>query len=162
MVIQNAHRSYLPSSNIVAHKGMDVQITGGWWESFCKRHPNLTLRAPAPLATARAQSTDPEVVNRFFDMLEEVFTTFDLQNKPCQVFNMDESGLPLDRKPQWAACPRGMKNPVAPFAGDKSQLMVFARVSAGGTAMPSMVILKLYHWRGTRDSVWIVDTWLNR
>ena len=52
--------------NIVAHKGMDVQVTGGWWESFCKRHPKLTLRAPAPLSTARAQSTDPEVVNRFF------------------------------------------------------------------------------------------------
>ena len=49
--------------NIVAHKGMDVQVTGGWWESFCKRHPNLTLRAPAPLSTARAQSTDLEVVS---------------------------------------------------------------------------------------------------
>ena len=74
-------------------------------------------------------------------MLEEVFTTYDLQNKPCQVFNMDESGLPLDPKPHQAVCARGMKNPVAPSSGDKSQLTVVACISAGGTAMPPMVIL---------------------
>lgn len=127
--------------NIVERKGIKTCVTGGWWESFCRRHPTLTLRTPAPLSTARAHSTDPDVLHRFFDMLEEVFTTYDLHDKPCQVFNMDESGLPLDVTPSRAICVRGMKNPVAPSSGDKSQITVVACVSAGGTSMPPMVIL---------------------
>ena len=54
---------------------------------------------------------------------------------------MDESGIPLDPKPERAVCATGMKNPVAPSSGDKSQRTVVACVSAGGTAMPPMVIL---------------------
>ena len=29
-----------------------TDVTGGWWESFCRRHPDLALRAPAPLSKA--------------------------------------------------------------------------------------------------------------
>lgn len=68
---------------------------------------NLTLRALAPLSRARASATDPEVVSRYFDLLEQ--TMSDLLEKPCQIFNIDESGIPLDPKQQKVVCKRGVK-----------------------------------------------------
>ena len=38
-------------------RGITNYVTNGWWESFCKRHPNL--RASVPLSQARAKATDP-------------------------------------------------------------------------------------------------------
>ena len=34
---------------ILEGKGIEHQVSNGWWRAFCKRNPNLTLRAPATL-----------------------------------------------------------------------------------------------------------------
>lgn len=101
---------------------------------ICGRHPNLTLRAPAPLSRARASATDPEVVSRYFNLLEQ--TMSDLLEKPCQIFNIDESGIPLDPKQQKVVCKRGVKKPLGPSSGDKTQITVVACISASGSCMP--------------------------
>jgi hypothetical protein len=54
------------------NKGKNAPVTSGWWESFCDRHPNLTLRAPASLSRARATASDPAMLDRYFDLLLEV------------------------------------------------------------------------------------------
>lgn len=46
---------------IIDCKGIHSTVTGGWWQRFCKRNPNITLRAPSPLSTARAYATDPDL-----------------------------------------------------------------------------------------------------
>ena len=56
-------------------KGITAPVTR---EKFCGRHPNLTLRAPAALSKARAQASDPTVIDRYFDLLEEVLVKNDL------------------------------------------------------------------------------------
>ena len=38
-----------------------------------------------------------EVINKYFDRLEETLVENDLLEKPYQIFNCDESGFPLDR-----------------------------------------------------------------
>ncbi|MCG8621544.1 MAG: hypothetical protein MJE68_06030 [Proteobacteria bacterium] len=81
---------------LLVKKGITAPVTSGWWESFCSRHPNLTLRAPAPLSKARAAASDPTVLDRYFDLLEDVLFKNDLSRKACQIFNMDETGIPLD------------------------------------------------------------------
>ena len=49
----------------------------------------------------------------------------DLEDKPyCQVFNMDETGMPLDPKSVRAIFAKGEKNPVAFSSGNKSQITV--------------------------------------
>ena len=35
---------------IAESKGTQHLITGGWWNSFIKRHPDITLRTPVPLS----------------------------------------------------------------------------------------------------------------
>ena len=73
-------------------------MTHGWWDSFQRRHPELVLRTPAPLSRVRSQATDPEMLQCYFDLLEETMKGNKLGGRPGQIFNMDESGMPLDPK----------------------------------------------------------------
>ena len=57
-------------------------VTSGWWQSFCRRHPNLTLRTPAPLSKSRHDASDPETVDRYFDLLEQTMVENNLLDKP--------------------------------------------------------------------------------
>ena len=127
--------------NIIESKGLKSEVTSGWWESFCRRNPSMTLRAAAPLSKARFVATDPEVINRYFDLLEETLERSVLEDKPAQVFNMDETGMPLDPKSMKCVAPRGAKTVLAPSSGDKTQITVVACVSASGQRMPPLVIL---------------------
>ena len=126
---------------ILAAKGINATVTSGWWEAFCKRHPTLTLRAPAPLSRARALATDPEVISQYFVLLEQTLSDNGIFNCPCQIFNMDETGVPLDPTAVKCVYERGVKNPTAPSSGDKSQITVVACVNAAGGHIPPMVIL---------------------
>ena len=128
--------------SIVDSKHIDTVVSSGWWQAFCKRNPTVTLRAPAPLSKARAHATDPELISRYYDLLEETLTQHDLQHKPCQIYNMDETGLPLNPKSVKCVYKKGEKNPLAPCSGDKSQITVVTCVSAGGSTMPPLVIIK--------------------
>ena len=74
---------------ITESKGTQHLITGGWWNSFIKRHPDITLRAPVPLSQARARATDVEVIDNYFDLLEATLQEYDLLGKPGQIFNLN-------------------------------------------------------------------------
>jgi hypothetical protein len=37
---------------VVNRKGYTVRVSHGWWDSFRRRHPNLTLRTASPLSYA--------------------------------------------------------------------------------------------------------------
>ena len=75
---------------------MNAPVTNGWWESFCSRHPNFTLRAPAPLSKAHATASDPALLDNYFHLLEDVLEKNDLLGQAYQIFNMDETGIPLN------------------------------------------------------------------
>ena len=58
-------------TRMLERKGIGACVTSGWWQSFCRRHPNLILRAPASLSKARHNASDPEIVKRYPDLLEQ-------------------------------------------------------------------------------------------
>ena len=124
---------------IAESKGTQHLITGGWWNSFIKRHPDITLRAPVPLSQARARATDEEVMDNYFDLLETTLQEYDLLGKPGQIFNLDESGFPLNPKPLKGVFDKETKNPSAYCTGDKAQITVLACVNAIGNSIPPMV-----------------------
>ena len=51
------------------------------------------------------------MIDRYFDLLQEVLAKNDLVNWPFQTFNMDESGMPS--LPKFVKCV-GVRNPVDP------------------------------------------------
>jgi len=77
-------------------KGLDVRVSNGWWESFKRRNPKLALRTAEPLSYARMIAGNPEVLNYYYDLLENTLVENDLVDKPSQIFNTDETGLPPD------------------------------------------------------------------
>ena len=133
-VLPLVHR-HLENQGRVAH------VTNGWCERFCHRHPNLTLRTSAPLSRARAEASDPDMVDRYFDLLKKVMVEYDLIGKPAQIFNVDESGMPLDPKPVKGVFSVGDKNPLGVGSGDKTQLTVVVCISASGSCIPPMIVL---------------------
>ena len=124
---------------VVDGKGIQKTVSNGWWESFCRRHPNLSLRNAAPLSLVRAKASDPDVVCRYFDLLERTMEENKLMDKPGQVFNMDESGMPLDPKAPRIVAERG-SSAITVGSGNKSQVTIVGCCSAAGFCMPPMVI----------------------
>ena len=125
---------------LVSSRGIIKPVTNGWWESFCRRHPNLTLRTPAPLSVARASASDRDVFDRYYDLLEQTLAENGLEDKPCQIFNMDETGMPLDPKAFKCVYQLGEKNPISLSSGNKSQVTVVGCTNAAGYCIPPMVI----------------------
>ena len=125
---------------ILDSKGMKVTISHGWWDSFRKRHPEFVLRVPAPVSQARSKATDPDVFSRYFDLLEETMKENKLDGKPGQIFNMDESAMPLDPKSPKLIFEKGYHGASCVTTGDKAQITIVACVSAAGFSLPPMVI----------------------
>ena len=121
-------------------RGIERVVTHGWWESFCRRHPDVTLRVAAPLSSSRAKATDVNVINKYFDMFQATMEEYDLLQKPCHLFNIDETGLPISPKPLKMVCRTGSKNPCCIDSGSKSQITVVGCVSAAGYCVPPMVV----------------------
>ena len=118
----------------------EVVVTKGWWSSFQKRHPQLSLRSGEQLSYARAVAEDPEVFKMYYDLLEKTLIENELLNKPHLIFNCDESGFSLEHKPGKLIGEKGTKHLNSITSGDKAQLTVLACVSASGYSMPPMVI----------------------
>jgi hypothetical protein len=121
-------------------KGKKVTVSQGWWTSFCHRHPNITVRSAEPVSYVRIISTRPEIIERYFDLLEDTFNEYNFHENPCVIFNMDETGMSLNPKTPQVVSVKGSKHPVATVSNDRSQLTVESRVNAAGYAMPPMVI----------------------
>jgi len=124
---------------VLDSKELGRSLTSGWWESFIHRHPNLSLRTAAPMSLVRAQASDPEMVSRYFDLLEQTLVENDLKGKPGQIFNMDKSGMPLDPKSPKVVVERGSVA-AAVGSGNKSQVTIVGCVNAAGACIPPMVV----------------------
>ena len=59
-------------------RGLEITVTHGWWESFCRRHPELKLRTGERLAYIRMVSSTSETLDNYFDLLESTLVENDL------------------------------------------------------------------------------------
>ena len=81
---------------VVNDKGLDVKVTSGWWESFRRRHPEVKLQTAERVAYVRLVSSSSAILDRYYDLLWSILEENDLTDKPCLIFNVDESRMPLD------------------------------------------------------------------
>ena len=125
---------------IIDNKGIKTTITNGWWERFCQRNPQVTLRTAVPLSYARAMASDRAVIDKYYDTLEDTLKSNDIFDKPGNCFNFDESGIPLSPKSPKVIDEVGSKNPSYLTGNSKSQVTVLACASAAGYAIPPFVI----------------------
>ena len=124
----------------VDRKGRNVTVSSGWWEGFRKQHSELSLRITEQIANNRASACTPDVLSNYFDILEQTIQENALLSKPTQLFNCDETGMPLDPKPPKGVTARGVKHLRAITTGNKTQITVLASCNAAGYCMPPFVI----------------------
>ena len=85
-------------------------VSTGWWERFRKRHPTLSLCQGESLAYKRDIATNRDVINKYFDLLEETISKNNLGDRPSCIFNCNESGMPLDFRPGKRIAKKGAKH----------------------------------------------------
>ena len=143
-------------------KGIEKTVVYSWWQRFCQRH-TVSLRTAVPLSLNRAKATDPFVIERHFDLLEETLRSNGLLNGPTHLFNCNETGMPLSPKSFKVVAVTGSKNPCCITGNTKSQITIMACTSASGAVLPPICHLfpqdlesRYYSWRGSRNPLWAI------
>ena len=123
-------------------KGRKLQgpISQGWWWRFRERWPKLTLRKGDSFSMAREKMTSYEIFNDYFDLLEETLEKHGLKDKPSQIYNCDESGMPLEHKLPRVISIKGTKKVRQVSSGNKTQITILGCCNATGQAIPPMVV----------------------
>ena len=83
---------------------------------------------------------DKEAMEEYFRLLKSTLTEHNLLNKPNRIYNVDETGMPLDHKPPKVVTTKGQKKVRCRTTGNKAQVTVIACVSASGHTIPPFVI----------------------
>ena len=81
-----------------------------------------------------------ENIQHYFNLLKDIFDEHDLANHPEQIYNIDETGMPLDPKPPKIVARRGQKKVRYSCSGKKGQVTVLGCFNGTGQAQPPFVI----------------------
>ena len=74
-------------------------ITDGWRQKFLKRNPLLRLRAGDATAGVWMDAHNAENINTYIDLLRNVYDEFGFDDHPEMIYNLDETGVPLEPRP---------------------------------------------------------------
>ncbi|KAJ3652633.1 hypothetical protein Zmor_018581 [Zophobas morio] len=114
-----------------------------WFYSFMDRNRELSLRKSEGLSLARAKGMNRQEVEEFYDLLKNTLEKYNLFNKPGSIFNMDESGIQINNKPDRVVAKKGSKCVHVITSKEKVEsISVIACANAEGTFLPPVLILK--------------------
>ena len=111
-----------------------------WWINFKKRHPDLSLRKIENLERSRAEALNPDVVSEYFKLLKDILEDNQISNCPRQIYNCDETFLPLNCQKEKAVVLKGVKNVLDQAHGTTDHITMLCCVSAAGLPIPPMII----------------------
>ena len=75
------------------------RISDGWFRRFMERQPHLRLRKGDATSNVRMDCLNKETMMEYFDLLKSVLTEHELMESPNQIYNVDETGMPSDHRP---------------------------------------------------------------
>ncbi len=127
--------------NVAKEKNL-LRKSRGWWRRFLDRQPQLSLRRGDSTAHVRMDSVNKEAIEGYFDLLEDTLKEHNLMNSPGQLYNMDESGMPLDHRCPNVVVRRGEKKVRYRVSGKKEQITILGCANALGQTVPPMVIFE--------------------
>ncbi|XP_063216743.1 uncharacterized protein LOC134527745 [Bacillus rossius redtenbacheri] len=112
------------------------------------RHPQLSLRKPEGLSKMRAAAMDEKDFNDFYDLFGDLTNELELREKPERIYNVDESGFPLNNKPSKIICEKGQREVIKLTSVERGEnVSVVACFSASGLYIPPFVIFKGVRYR---------------
>lgn len=113
------------------------KISDGWIRRFIERQPQLSVHKGDSTAFARmdAMKKEEDLDSYFITLVEH-----DLIHRPGQIFNVDESGMPLEHRSPRVLARKGQKKIRFCSSGNKSQITVVGCVNAIGQVLPPLII----------------------
>ncbi|CAF1090463.1 unnamed protein product [Adineta steineri] len=116
--------------------------TSDWLYSFLNRHHNLIMKKSYPLEKKRAALTISQI-DDWFELLNNIIQENNLQDRPAQIFNSDESGMSDNIGYSKVIVHRQTSNAYRIQGGSgKSYVSVMFCASATGFLLPPFVIYK--------------------
>ena len=115
-------------------------ISNGWWQRFLQRNPNLKLRRGDGTSGIRMDVANAENMRAYFEELRAIFDDYNFYEHPEAIYNMDETGVPLDPTPPKIITAKGQKKVRYRTSGKKQQITVIGCGNATGQAMPPFII----------------------
>ena len=116
------------------------KISNGWWRRFIERQKSLSLRRGDGTCHLRLSAINEQTLGHYYDLLKDVLTTHDLMDHPERIYNMDETGMPLDPPTPRIVAKRGQKKVRSRTSGKKGQVTVIACGNAVGQHILPLVI----------------------
>ena len=117
-------------------------VSDGWWRRFKERQGDLSLRQGDSTAHVRMDAMNQETIDHYFSLLKDTLSTHALLDKPSQIYNVDESGVPLNPRPPKVVTTRGRVTKKVRYrtSGRKGQITVVGCANASGQVIPPMII----------------------
>jgi len=81
-----------------------------------------------------------ENMKAYFEELRTIFDEYNFHEHPEAIYNMDETGVPLDPCPPKIIAAKGQKKVRYRTSGNKQQITVIGCGNATGQAMPPFII----------------------
>ena len=98
------------------------------------------MRRGDSTAHIHMDAVNKKTMKQYFALLKDVLDEFNLLSTPAQIYNVDESGVPLDFKTPNVVAPIGAKKVRYRQSGKKGQITIVACANAIGNAIPPMII----------------------
>ena len=115
-------------------------ISNSWWQRFLERNPKLRLRRGDSTSGVRMDMVNTENMKAYFAELRTIFNEYNFDEHPEAIYNMDETGVPLDPCPPKIITAKGQKKVRYCTLGKKQQITIIGCGNATGQAMPPFII----------------------
>ncbi|XP_062340827.1 uncharacterized protein LOC134039094 [Osmerus eperlanus] len=114
-----------------------------WWINFRERHHHrLTARTPDIIDRGRASCAKRGPIEEYFKFLTTTLEEHGLREKPCQVYNCDETGFQLEATRRKVIVPLGTKHAYRQAQGTRDHITDLACLNAAGEDIPPFIIYK--------------------
>lgn len=131
--------------NKIAHRFADERQMAGkkWMKKFLQRHPNLSIRKPEALSIQRALGYNSSKVRIFEEVLKkELFNTDgSCRIIPENIYNVDETGVSVNHKPQKILAQKGKRSVSVITSAEKGRTVTaVCCMSAAGVFCPPFFV----------------------
>ena len=111
------------------------KLSDNWFYGFTKRRSDLITVKPQKLSVPRAKSASRETLDRYYKELEVVLSINNIEDKPWNIFNIDETGVNTEHSPPKIVCKKD--NVLQNFISSRSATVtVIAAGNAAGQSIP--------------------------
>ena len=118
-------------------------VSDGWWNRYLKRNPKISVRSGDSTALRSkngcCQRRKYESL-LIFDLLRQIYDEHGFESCPECIYNMDETGVPLEPRPPKVVARKGQKKVRYRTSGQKAQITVLGCANAAGQILPPFII----------------------